>query len=96
MLIFVNIICEKIKILIDLKRPQISWDNEYTMMKQNTNVLYELFYTLIVIGISMLITIFIKNILLYLIFVLFLCIIINTLINEYLYQKQDYIFRKIF
>ena len=95
-LIFVNIICEKVKILIDLKRPQISWDNEYTMMKQNTNVLYELFYTLIVIGIAMLITIFIKNILLYLIFALFLCIIINALINEFLYQKQDYIFRKIF
>ncbi len=95
-LIFINMICEKFKLLIDLKRPQISWDSEYTMMKQNTNVLYELFYTLIVIGILMLITIFIKNILLYLIFVLILCIIINTVINEYIYQKQDYIFRKIF
>ncbi len=95
-LVFVNMICEKFKLLIDLKRPQISWDNEYTMMKQNTNVLYELFYTLIVIGILMVITVFIKNILLYLIFLLFVCIIINAIINEYIYYKQDYIFRKIF
>ena len=44
-LIFVNLICEKFKLLIDLKSPKITWDNEYTMMKQNTNVMYELFYT---------------------------------------------------
>ena len=93
---FINLICEKFKILIDLKRPQISWDNEYTMMKQNTNVLYELFYTLIVIGILMIISNFIKNILLYLIFVLILGIIINGVINEYVFKKQDYIFRKVF
>lgn len=93
---FINLICEKFKILIDLKRPQISWDNEYTMMKQNTNVLYELFYTLIVIGILMIISNFIKNILLYLIFVLILGIIINGAINEYVFKKQDYIFRKVF
>lgn len=93
---FINLICEKFKILIDLKRPQISWDNEYTMMKQNTNVLYELFYTLIVIGILMIISNFIKNILLYLIFVLILGIIINGIINEYVFKKQDYIFRKVF
>ena len=93
---FINLICEKFKILIDLKRPQISWDNEYTMMKQNTNVLYELFYTLIVIGILMIISNFIKNILLYLIFVLILGIIINCVINEYVFKKQDYIFRKVF
>ena len=93
---FIKLICEKFKILIDLKRPQISWDNEYTMMKQNTNVLYELFYTLIVIGILMIISNFIKNILLYLIFVLILGIIINGIINEYVFKKQDYIFRKVF
>ena len=95
-LVFVNLICEKFKLLIDLKSPKISWDNEYTMMKQNTNVMYELFYTLIVIGILFLICAFIKNIAIYLIVVLALSIIINFLINEYIYQKQEKIFEKVF
>ena len=81
---------------MDLKNPQISWDNEYTMMKQNTNVMYELFYTLLVIGILWIISVAIKNIGLYLIFVLAISIIINTIINEYIFKKQDKIFRKVF
>lgn len=92
----VNIIGEKVKLFIDLKNPQISWDNEYTMMKQNTNVMYELFYTLLVIGILWIVSVAIKNIGLYLIFVLAISIIINTIINEYIFKKQDKIFRKVF
>ena len=95
-LTFVNLICEKFKLLIDLKSPKISWDNEYTMMKQNTNVMYELFYTLIVIGILFFISIFIKDVLVYLIFVLALCVLINTLISEHIRQKQYKIFEKVF
>ena len=95
-LIFVNLICEKFKLLIDLKSPKISWDNEYTMMKQNTNVMYELFYTLIVIGILFLICFVIKDITIYLILVLALCIIINFAVNEYIYKNQTKIFEKVF
>ena len=95
-LMLINMICEKIKLLIDLRNPQISWDNEYTMMKQNTNVMYELFYTLIVIGILSIISVIIKNITLYLILILAISIIINTIINEYIYKKQKFIFRKVF
>ena len=32
-----NLLGEKFKIFIDLRNPKINWDNEYTMMKQNTN-----------------------------------------------------------
>lgn len=95
-LIFVNIIGEKVKLLIDLKNPQTAWDNEYTMMKQNTNVMYELFYTLIVIGILYIISTVIKNIIIYLIFVLAMTIIINIIINKYINKKQSFIFRKVF
>ena len=35
-LYLLNSIGEKIKLLIDIRKPQINWDNEYTMMKQNT------------------------------------------------------------
>ncbi len=50
-LVVLNLIGERIKLLIDVRNPQTNWDSEYTMMKQNTNVMYELFYTLAVVGI---------------------------------------------
>ncbi len=95
-LILVNIIGEKVKLLIDLKNPQTAWDNEYTMMKQNTNVMYELFYTLLVIGILYITSTVIKNISAYLIFVLAMTIIVNMIINKYINKKQSFIFRKVF
>ncbi len=45
MLYLINRMGEKFKLLIDLHKPQLVWDTEYTMMKQNTNVMYELFYS---------------------------------------------------
>lgn len=95
-LILLNLIGEKFKLLIDLKNPQINWDSEYTMMKQNTNVMYELFYTLIVIGILVLISVWIKNTGLFLCLVLGITFIVNVLINEYIYKKQNELFRKVF
>ena len=65
---FLNIIGEKFKLLVDLRNPQVSWDSEYTMMKQNTNVMYELFYTLAVIGILISFSFLIKNSLIFLSF----------------------------
>ncbi len=40
---------EKIMVLIDLNAPKITWTSEYTMMKENVNVMYEFFYAVIVI-----------------------------------------------
>ncbi len=83
-LIQMNLIGEKFKLLIDLNKPQITWDNEYTMMKQNTNVMYELFYTL-VLGLILIITSkLIHNIQIFL--VIYFCInfIINYFLNLYI------------
>ena len=93
---FVNIIGEKFKILIDLKNPQVTWDSEYTMMKQNTNVMYELFYTLIVIGILIAFSFFVKNSLAFLSLILVLLIIINMVINENIHNNQNKLMRKVF
>ena len=49
-LCFINVIGEKCKLLIDLQNPQMNWNSEYTMMKQNTNIMYELFYTFFISG----------------------------------------------
>ena len=94
-LFFMNIIGEKVKLLIDLKNPQVTWDSEYTMMKQNTNVMYELFYTLIVIGIFIGLSNFILNFEVFFILILIICITTNLLISEYIYNNKEKLMKKI-
>ena len=95
-LILLNLIGEKFKLFIDLKNPQISWDSEYTMMKQNTNVMYELFYTLVVVGILVFISNLMNNVIIFLSLTLIMLIVINTLINEHIHKKQNEIFKKLY
>lgn len=95
-LFFVNLIGEKFKLIVDLNKPKLDWDTEYTMMKQNTNVMYELFYTLIV-GILLFIIskIFINKIIF--LSILFLCLIlVNIIINKFMKNKEYEIFGKIY
>lgn len=95
-LMLLNIIGEKIKLLIDLKNPQINWTSEYTMMKQNTNVMYMLFYTLIIAGVIFAISIFITNNSLYKLFTLLICVIADIILNEYIRKNQKKLFNKIY
>ena len=95
-LMFLNIIGEKFKLLTDLRNPQVNWESEYTMMKQNTNVMYALFYTLIIIAILAAISFIIVNIELFLIFVLSATIVINMCLNEYIHKNQMQLFKKVF
>lgn len=93
---FINIVGEKCKLLIDLENPQLDWNSEYTMMKQNTNIMYELFYTFLVSG---LIFIICKLIILPKVFlstILGSVILINFLINNYINKRKNELFKKIF
>ena len=94
-LIFLNIIGEKFKLLIDLKRPQTTWDSEYTMMKQNTNVMYELFYTFLMMVILIMISFLFRKSIVFLIFALIIAIIVNLYINEYIHNNQNKLMKKI-
>ncbi len=95
-LLLINLIGEKFKLLVDLKKPQINWNSEYTMMKQNTNVMYILFYTLIVIGV-LLITSKISNIIeIFLTTMIIISLIINISINTYVNKKESKIFEKLY
>ena len=96
LLIQINFIGEKVKLLIDLNKPQITWDNEYTMMKQNTNVMYELFYTLLLGGIILLIGNFINSIKIFLIINFIVFVILNYFINKYINKNNYKIFSKIY
>lgn len=94
-LLLINLIGEKFKILIDLRNPQVTWESEYTMMKQNTNVMYELFYTLIIIGILIGFSFILKKFNLFLVLTLTVCIICNTVIDEYIHNNQYKLSKRI-
>ena len=95
-LISQNSLGEKIKILIDLKNPQITWESEYTMMKQNTNVMYVLFYSLVFVGIFFLLGKIINNAIFYINTIMWMSIIINLIVNDHIRKKQRNIFEKVF
>ncbi len=95
-LMLLNVIGERFKLLIDLKNPKISWTSEYTMMKQNTNVMYILFYTLVVVGVIFVISTFIVNNSLYKLFILLVCVMIDTILNEYIRKNQNKLFNNIY
>ena len=85
---------EKIKLYIDSRKPQIDCDNEYAMMKQNTNIMNVLFKTLITLVILFLISKLIRNQFAYLISILILSFIVNSFINNYISKNK--IFEKVY
>lgn len=91
-----NSMGEKIKILIDLKNPQITWESEYTMMKQNTNVMYVLFYSLLFVGVFFGLGKIIKNGILFINIIMWLSIIANLLLSDYIRKNQNKLFAKVF
>jgi len=95
-LYLLNTIGEKIKLLIDLQKPQTNWESEYTMMKQNANIMNVLFYTLAVLIGLFLISIIIKSAHYYLVTLLIITLIANMEITNYINKNQDKIFRKVY
>ena len=91
-----NIIGEKIKIFIDLRNPRINWDNEYSMMKKNTNVMYELFYTILVMLIFILLGFIISNINIYFGILIIVVLIANICLNRYISKNDNIIFEKLY
>ena len=87
---------EKAKLLIDLEKPKIKWDNEYTMMKEHTNVLYVLFYTLIMLGLIVLIGFIMKSVISYLLIILAIYLFSNLIVNNYIRKNKGKIFSKIY
>ena len=87
---------EKFKLYIDLKNPKISWESEYTMMKQNTNVMYELFYTLCAMIALVAIAFVINNTSLYLAIMMITLYIINMMTTIIVEMNKGKLFEKIY
>ena len=71
-------------------------ESEYTMMKQNTNVMYILFYTLLVVGILLGISVIINQTEIFLIATIVISGIINISINRYINKNDRKIFAKLY
>lgn len=96
LLYLINRMGEKLKLLIDLHKPQLVWDTEYTMMKQNTNVMYELFYSLIVGIILYLISLTTPTPQSFLIVNTIILLVINIIYNVYINKNIYKLFKKVF
>lgn len=95
-LYLINRMGEKIKILIDLNKPQLVWETEYTMMKQNTNVMYELFYSLLVAGMFYVISLIFSNSNMFLLVVFIVLTIINIVNDIYIKKNINKLFKKVY
>ena len=87
---------EKVMILIDLKKPKITWTSEYAMMKENVNVMYEFFYAVVVVILLTVIALIINNIAIFMITIFLTLVCINLAINQYVKKNQMKLYRKIF
>ena len=87
---------EKVMILIDLKKPKITWTSEYAMMKENVNVMYEFFYAVIVVILLTGIGFIINDIMALMIVIFLILVCINLVINQYVKKNQMKLYRKIF
>ena len=96
MLYLINRIGEKFKILIDLHKPQLVWDTEYTMMKQNTNIMFELFYSLIVAGILYCLSLIFSTSESFLGVTFSILVVINLSYNIYINKNINKLFKKVF
>ena len=79
-----------VMIIIDLKRPKLSWDSEYAVVKQNFNLIFPMIIGMINIAVLIFMVFLLKNINVYI--GLFILGIIYTvavfLTNKYLYKNQ--------
>lgn len=79
-----------VMIIIDLKRPKLSWDSEYAVVKQNFNLVFPMIIGMINIAVLIFMVFLLKNINVYI--GLFILGIIYTvavfLTNKYLYKNQ--------
>ncbi len=96
LLYLINRMGEKLKLLIDLHKPQLVWDTEYTMMKQNTNVMYELFYSLFVAAIFYLISLITPTSEIFLIVTFSILVLVNLFYDVYIKRNIYNLFKKVF
>lgn len=98
MALILNIINSFLMLVVDLRRPNLEWDNETDAIKQNKNKLYQYALTIIII----LILIYFSNIFekinlnLSIFIILFILILFLFIINKIINKRTNKLFNKIY
>ena len=85
-------------LIVDLKKPKLNWDNEYAVVKQNMNMIYE-FALMFLIIITCIVVGFIFRNVNYIIPTTVLTLIFLTssiILNTYVKRNQGKLFDKIY
>ncbi len=93
--ILINILNNYCMILIDLNKPKLHWTTEYTVVKQNMNMLWEMVIYLIEIGIIVFLGFFIQSIEIFSLLLSMICLIGIKMIKKWMNQNQNQLFEKI-
>lgn len=94
----INIINSYLMCIVDLRKPNLNWDNEISVTKKNDNKLFQYVFTVFIfLSLLYLNEIFIDlNLGLSIILTIFIFLIILIIIDRIVYKKQNKLFNKIF
>ncbi len=93
--LLINILNNILAVIADLKNPKLKWISEYTVVKQNFNMIFSMLFVAMEIGIIMLSGINIKNVDNYCTLLISLFLIINFILVKYIHKNKTKIFEKI-
>lgn len=92
-----NIIQSMLMLIVDLKRPKLSWNNEYAVVKQNMNMIFEFALMFILVMVLMGLGIIFMNMNYYIPIAILtiIFVIAGMLINNYVKKNASKLFEKI-
>ena len=93
--LLINVLNNLLAIIVDLKRPKLKWISEYTVVKQNFNMIFSMLFVVVEIGIIMLTGMNIKNTDNYCTLLISLFLIMNLIVIKYIHKNKTKIFEKI-
>lgn len=93
--LLINLLNNLLSVIVDLKNPKLKWISEYTVVKQNFNMIFSMLFVVIEIGIIMLTGISIKNVDNYCFLLISLFLIMNLITIKYIHKNKTKIFEKI-
>ena len=87
-------------VLVDLRRPNLNWNTEYQLVKQNSNKIFQYILMITIILLLLYLTSVFKNFNLNLtVSIIVLVVLFGAIvfgISKYIKKKQDKIFKNIF
>ena len=97
--VILNIIFSYIGVLIDLKRPKLIWETEYAVVKNNMNMLihsiFQSFGVVFITVATIIINIFTKDILMYLVILNILVLLVLMIMKIYIKKNQAKLMKNI-